>query len=288
LADSEDELILKLLDDKSNVNRYVGTYRGLAGIKFLVDVGGSRIPCDSFSSYLPMINERVWVFFFDGAPFVMGPAVPRPAEGTIVSIGSGLAVVSTAIGNVQARYGSATGLAAGTAVKLVWANGAYILPIVTASVVAPTVPPAPGGEGGQKVAELKATDSGQFNTRWQNNAPRASDNVMGAWAYGGARLPAGSAPISGQIYLPRRSEAGVCRIGRHTSLAATLSGGWVGSLDEAPLSPRNGWVDVPLPILNGIVGVGGGITVTSGNGDNNWAGTQDDGFSGLLRIIYSI
>ncbi|NQX36245.1 hypothetical protein [Herbiconiux sp. VKM Ac-2851] len=282
-------VLLGLINGKSKVNVYVGEYRGLSDDrKLLVDVGGSRVPVETLTPYRPSLNESVWVWFVDERPFMMGPVEPKAATGTVLSVADGLLVLSTDMGELKdVPYGGEEP-AVGVSVRLHWSDGPYALSVPSADVAAPPVPDPPTATGEVKSPEFRAIDSGQFYSRWQNNALRASDNVSGAYFYGTAiadTIPADARNVSGQVYLPLVQEMGECRIGRHAF--ASMPDGWTGSTDEVALSPRGGWVAVPAPILAALIAAPGGITLVSGNGDNRWNGTQLDGLSGCLRITYT-
>jgi len=74
---------------------------------------------------------------------------------------------------------------------------------------------------------------------------------------------------------------GACFIGTHGY--AAKPGGYTGISGQVPLAQRSGWVDLPLSFVTALA-AGGGIAVTSGSGDSQWAGTQRDRLSGALRF----
>lgn len=287
---SQEETILKLLAGKSRTSAYLGYYRGLSGTLAVVDVGdGGRIKVDfKNGQYRPEINEAVWVFFYDGKPFLEGPVEPKPGQGVVVTVGSATALVATDIGDKRVTIPFGATLSSGDTVKLYWSEGGHILSVLTAATPPPT-PPAPG-TGETKLIEFKAIDSAQYYlplNKLQSNYPRASDSISGAFFYGtqiADTIPDTATVLSEEIYLPLLQELGFCYIGLHDQ--ANTTPGMPASHDDTALSPRGGWVPLSAGWGAYLASHYAGITLTSGNGDNRWNGTQADGMAGCVRIKF--
>lgn len=184
MTDLSDE-ILKQLDKKSSITPMVGAFVAASATGYVVDVGGGRIPAQLGSSYLPEVNEPVWVWFIDAKPFVMGPTTPKPDRGTVVSVASGIVTLSTVFGTtVDAKFTDTTP-SAGQTMGILWHGGptAFLLSTSPAGNVAP---PDPGVAAGTHVDEFRAIDTGSFRSGngWWTSQVRAGDTNLGAWFYG--------------------------------------------------------------------------------------------------------
>lgn len=239
------------------------------------------VPCVGF--YPPVPGMTVQMERIVGQWKVTGPAVSLPAVGLISATGTPQATVTIAGKNYQLYYRSGYAPSIGDQVEVNWATGVIQGKITGSSSGTPPDTNPGAAPSPLPTSPVLAANSGQYRSRWQSNDVRASDSVSGAWVYSGrvAAALTGAAVTSVEIYLPLRQQLGVCNVGTHPY--ADLPGGWVGISNATPLNPRGGWVSLPLSFVAALA-AGGGISVSSGNGDNQWAGTQADALSGALRF----
>lgn len=267
-----------------DVDRRTGIFVAMVGNLAQVNTGPTSsitVPCTGF--YPPVPGMAVQLERLAGQWKVTGPAVAQPAIGLITATGTPQAEVTINATPYQLFYRTGYTPSIGDQVEVNWATGVIQGKITgastgTATDLAPTDGPIalPGDP-------VLATNSGQYRSRWQSNDVRASDSVSGAWFYSGRDVAAlaGATVTSIEIYLPLRLQLGVCNVGTHGY--ADMPGGWTGISGAVPLSPRGGWVALPTSFAAALA-AGGGIAVTSGNGDNQWSGTQSDALSGALRF----
>lgn len=267
-----------------DVERRTGYFVRLESNGFaVVNVADSTVtvPCVGFTPPIP--NSVVQLERRNGQMVVLGPAVATPGTGVIKATGSPKCTVTVAGVDYTYGYLSTYTPVVGDQVIVDQVNL-----VILGKITAPNAATAPNTTTASATSPLPgapvlAVTSGQFRSRWQSNDVRASDTVSGAWVYGDrVKNALAGATVTGiQIYLPLRKELGVCNIGTHGS--SSLPAGWTGISGAVPLSPRGGWVSLPTSFA-GALAAGGGIAVVSGNGDNQWAGTQADGLSGALRF----
>lgn len=280
---SATDILNDRLKQVPDVARRTAIFVGMVDNLARVNTGTTTIdiPCVGF--YPPVPGMTVQMERLDGQWKVTGPAVAMPAIGVIAATGAPQATVT--INGTQYPFYYRTGYTPtnGDQVEVNWATGVIQGKVNGSNAGADTgTNPLPATTS-LPTDPVLASNSGQYRSRWQGNDPRASDSVSGAWVYSGrvAAALTGATVTSIEIYLPLRSQVGVCNIGTHGY--ADLPGGWVGIANSTPLNPRGGWVHLPLSFASALA-AGGGISVTSGNGDNQWAGTQADPLSGALRF----
>ena len=138
---SEAGAILGLINGKSRVRFIAGFYRGLDGLRVLVDFDGGEVPCSTATAYRPAMNEPVWVAVVDDVPYMVGPTRPLPADATVVSTDAGIATLTTDIGTLTATYELGATLSAGQGVKLLW--GGDLPHVVGVKSTSPAAPPSP-------------------------------------------------------------------------------------------------------------------------------------------------
>lgn len=297
------DVLLELFAGKSKVSMQIANYRGLSELRCLVEYEGGRVPAHSVTAYRPEINERVWVAVIDGVPYMLGPTIPKPASGEVVSSGSGVVVVSTDVGEITATHNSGETFADGAIVKLAWSEGAHIIGTLSSPVVPEEVPPAPG-QGGRLVdVEFTSIDSGSYQGGfgWRIDDVWSSASNYGAWFYGTKirdTIPPTATIVKAEIYLPRPDRLlGARPFGRHPhatkpggapSISATTTlpdaSGW----RNPPGNPGNGtegWVPIPTSLIDHLKTNVGGLGFDLG-GWNVWAGRQRDGQSGTIRVTY--
>lgn len=277
-----DDIYNRKLRAVPDVARRTAKFVGLSNGFALVNVGDTTItvPCVGFTPPVPGIT--VQMERRNGQWVVLGPAVALNPIGVIKAGGTPYATVTVDGTDYVLGYRSSYTPTIGDSVEINWATGI----IQGAVTVAPSgiADPNPGAAPTPLSFDpVLASDSGQFRTRWQSNDVRASDTVSGAWFYNGriAAALAGATVTSVEIYLPVRKSLGVCNVGTHNS--PTMPGSYTGINGAVSLDTRSGWVSLPLTFITALA-AGGGIAVSSGNGDNQWSGTQADRLSGALRF----
>lgn len=284
----EPEVILELFKNKSKVQLLPGNYRGLDGLRVVVDFDGGRVPAHPTTAYRPEVNEPVWVAVVDGVAFMLGPTVPKPADGTYVSDSGGVATVATDIGDVEATYLSGASFTPGDELKLFWSDGCHILGKKSTSVAAGQVPPPGGSEASRFVKTFTAIDSGSYQSGygWRINDVWSSASNIGAWFYGTKirdTIPDNAVIVSAEIYLPLLKDLGAAPFGRHDQ--ASKPGGAVTITATSTLPGKSGWVSIPTSLIDELKVNTGGLGFGLG-GYNIWAGTQKDGQSGAVRVTY--
>lgn len=247
-----------------------------------------KIPCVGF--YPPIVGDPVQVEWRAGRAAVVGAAVPRNPIGTITGTGSPKATVTVDGVEYLLPYRDGYAPTMSDTVEVNWATGV----IQGALSVAPVVPDAPD----TPVAGLtpfdvtvRAQNSGKWSTTYSNyfggSEVWAGTTTDGLWVYGNSVLDAlGSAATVTriEIFLPLISQTGNCEVGTHAHFSIPGGAPSIGSL--TPLSPRGGWVELPVAFGAYLAAGGRGIGVTDGAGGfTKWRGVGADALSGALRII---
>jgi hypothetical protein len=281
-------------DGKSSITPLVGTFVSFDATGYQVDVGGGRIPAQLGSSYLPIVNENVWVWFVDGQPFIMGPTTPRPGAGTVVSVASGLVTVSTVVGNFIMPYTSTLSPTAGQVLNLVWGGGwaptnGFATSVASTSPTGGVAPPAGGGGGITHVDTFTAIDAGSFQSGngWWTGTVRAGDTNLGAWFYGTKipdTLPASASIGLVQVYVSAQQISGSApNFALHPH--ASKPGGSPSLSSSTPVGIAPGWVTLPSSFGNALRAGGGSFGIGLNHGGNNiLRSLAQDGQSGALRI----
>lgn len=281
--------LLELIDAKSSVRVIAGNYRGLDGLRALVDFDGGRVPAHFATSWRPGLNDAVWVMVVDGVAWVLGPTAPLASDGTVLSVAAGLATINTDIGQIVATYNQGTTLTAGQQVKLLPHGGYHVIGVKSTSPPPPEVPVGPGTGGGRVTQTFTAIDSGSYQSGygWRINDVWSSANNYGAWFYGTKirdTIPDNAAIVSAEIYLPPPSRlTGARPFGRHPY--ASKPGGAPAISAAVTLPGTSGWVAIPTSLIDHVKVNGGGFGFDLG-GYNIWPGTQRDGQSGAVRVTY--
>lgn len=289
---NQHEVLLRLLHEKTVTKVIPGNYRGLDGTRALVDFAGGRVPVNMATAWRPEMNEAVWVLISDGVPYLLGPTVAKPYDGTIVSTSGGFAVVDTDVGQVTATYEYGASLSAGQQVKLMWGNGCHIVAVMSAVPTPPDPvdPPAPAAPTPTRVTRTitaNSSSSYQSGYGWRTNDVWSSAHNQGLWFYGTKirdTIPNTATIISAQIYLPHWKQLlGARPFGRHAY--ASHPGGAPTISATSTLPGTSGWVSIPTTLIDWLKVNTGGVGFDIG-GYNIWPGTQSDGQSGALKITY--
>ncbi|KQQ65087.1 hypothetical protein [Microbacterium sp. Leaf320] len=288
---NETDAIFDMFGDKSNVRMVAGAYRGLDGLRAVVDFDGGRVPAYFGSAWRPVVNDAVWVQIIDGVAWLMGPTAPLASDGTVVSVAGGLATISTDIGNIVATYNTGATLTAGLPVKLLAHGGYHVVGVKASTPVAPT--PDPGGGGGGTVVTQTFTpiDSGSFQSgRWWTGQVVAGDSNQGCWFYDLKMpwtIPASAVGSSLEIYLNPVRISGADPIFT-THAHATKPGGSPGLVGGAPVDVTGaGWYPLPLSFFTALKSGGGSAGVGLNHGGYNiFASIAQDPQCGAIRTTY--
>lgn len=287
MIDTSDQ-ILALLAKKSQVTTLVGKFVSGSTAGCVVDVGGGRISAQFGTSFLPDINESVWVWFIDGNPFMMGPSVPKPGVGTVVSIAAGLVTLTTAFGPFTLPYDSRLTPTAGQVMKLTWQGGGFAIAVLSAVPVDPTAPGAPATGATTHVDTFTAIDAGsRQSSGWWTSKVYASDSNLSAWFYGSKiadTLSASAVPTKIEIYITAdQIQGGSPNFALHPHQTRPAGNPTLTSSTAVAVAP--GWVTLPSGFATALKTGGGsaGIGLNHG-GYNIFKSLAQDGQSGALRI----
>lgn len=290
------DAILTLLQGKSSVRLLTGSFVGfdVAGGRMLVDFDQGRVPAHPVTAWRPEPTSLVWVAVVDGVAYVVGPAVNPPADGTVVSTASGIATISTDIGNIEATYNSGVTLTAGQEVKLLAGNGYHVIGVKSTSPAAKVAEEAPGATVRGHTVEFGARgDSGSYRagSGWWQSQVWASDNNLGAWFYDNTiadTIPAHATGFTVEIYLSVVQKYGSAPNFALHSYATRPGGSPSLSSSTAVSFGGSGWLTLPASFGDALKSGGGsrGIGLNHG-GYNKFASPAADPMSGRLRISYT-
>lgn len=290
MADSDVSVILDLAS-KSPVTVWPATYVSLRDDGWvLCDIANGdatgRVSAQVMTAYRPEVGERVFLLAVSGAFFLVGPATPKPAVGTVTAVNASAVTLDTDVGTVQATYDAGTTLSTSQVVKLLWSDGAHVVGILTAPPSPPEPPPAPVPTVRKHVDVFQAVDAGTFSGgRWWQPQPWASDTTLGAWFYGSKiRDTLQGATVSKiELWSTLTQRYGAApNFGVHPHSSKPATGPAIS--DAVPLSPPNGgWLTLPLSLGQYLSNTVGGIGLAHG-GYNIFRSLADDPMSGALRI----
>jgi hypothetical protein len=246
-----------------------------------------KIPCPGF--YPPRTGMTVQVEWRNGRAAVIGPAVTKNPVGVITGTGSPKAEVTVDGVAYLLPYQDWYTPVVSDVVSVDWLNEVIVGKLST-SPDAPTEPTTPGGGATPFDVNILASASGKWSTSYSNyfggSEVWAGNTTHGVWVYGNAfrdGVGAGASISRIMINLPLISQTGNCNIGLHD--LAGLSG--APAIHSAiPLSPRGGWVDLPVSYAAYLLAGGRGIGVNAGAGGlTKWSGAPSpDSWSGALRV----
>ena len=285
------QTILKLIGDKSRAQFIRGYFRGMDGLRALVDFDEGRVPAHPVTEYRPAINEPVWVEVLDGVAYMHGPTINHSPDATVVSVASGLAVVSTDTEtNIDATYNDGVTLSAGQQVRLQWGGEKpHVIGVKSTSPTLGTPGGGGGSSGGEFTKTFTATQSGSYGSSWWTQQVWSSDNNVGAWFYGSKiadTIPAGAEILSINIYLSVVQIFGSpANFALHNHASRPGGAPVLGSLTA--LAPTSGWRALPESFGNALRrgGTAKGIGFSHG-GYHVFRSVGQDGQSGALRIRY--
>jgi hypothetical protein len=280
--------LLALIAKKSTVVPLVGTFVSATATGCTVDVGGGRIPAQFGTSYLPEVNEAVWVLFIDGTPFMIGPTSAKAGQGTVVSVAAGLATLTTAFGTIAVPYASTLTPTAGQIMKLSWQGGGFGIAVMSNSPAGGVAPPAPSSGAVTHVDTFTAGDAGSHQSSgWWTPKVYASDSNLSAWWYGSKisdTVPAAAVVSKVEVYISAQQIQGASpNFALHADLSKPGGAPTLTSSTAVAVSP--GWVTLPLAFGNALKKDGGSYGVGLNHGGYSiFNSLTTDGQSGALRI----
>lgn len=279
--------VLIRIGEKSTVKVIAGNFRGLDGLRALVDFDGGRVPAHFATSWRPVVNDDVWVMVVDGVAWMIGPTAPPASDGTVASVAGGLATISTDIGEIYATYNQGVTLTAGQQVKLISNDGYHVVGVKSTSPAPPEVPPAGGSVGAETTQTFTPVDSGSFQSYWWTSRVYSSSSNQGCWFYGSKipdTIPANAEILAVQINLSAvQIQGGDPTFVTHGHKTKPSGHPGLGSGTAVDVT-GSGWYDLPLSFGNALRAGGGAFGVgCPGGGYNIFAGGSP---SGDLRIRY--
>ncbi|TIH33673.1 hypothetical protein [Subtercola vilae] len=287
--------ILQLLSKKSLVTVFAGTLVSIDSSGCYVDCGGGRTPARTVGSYLPEINEPVWVFYVDGQPYVFGSAVPKPGQGQVVSVAANLVTLSTSFGNVTVPFMRGITPTVGDMWKLLWQGGGFAVAPMSTSPLPPVAPPAPGGGVSNHVDTFRARgDSGSYSSSyggWNQAQIISADHWQGLWTFGSSvsdTVPASAAISLVELYISVQTVNVTANSNISLHAYQTRPGGApsYGASVSLPLTP--GWLVLPNSFGDSLKSGGGFAGVGLNHGGQTYLSSiTQDGQSGALRITSS-
>lgn len=274
-----------------------------------VDVNGAVLPAVFVGSYAATVGDLVRVLLVDGTATVLGHihTSARPVTGQVVSVGSGIATVSTSIGNIQARYmGSAP--ANLSTVRIDWsATPPWLFPgaVAGATIAGPnrSAGSGPRGSATSGTLSVSATSSGSwrpgFNI-WQSGdvkqgAYGSGQPYNGAWFYGkgafntlkGKTITAVEIRVASRLRIGNFNSSLALQFYRHATNSPGGNPNETGSVASRTIPANSGrrWIDLPVSFGEALRDGGGGISL-SGGSYGGVRGRSADATSGQLRISW--
>lgn len=278
-------------DDQPRLSVRKATFVGVKSGFAQVDMGDSRFVCEFGAGYIPVVGETVRIWSV-GDEHMLLPVGPRPNVGTVATVSSTTASVSTSVGTISMPF-AGTAPTSGDRVGIVWSeDGPWCTSKLSSTPPPPQPVPDPGGGGTVRSATFRAIDAGSTDrgsVRWWTGQPRAGDSTYGAWFYGTQikdSIPAGATLVSMEMWINRVQDSGSApNFTLHTSPTKDGIPPMSGPL---AWDPSNGWNYVPnTGWFAALIGGGTyyGIGLNQG-GNNIFASLAQDSMSGALRISW--
>lgn len=272
------------------VRSHTATFVRMDGNLAVINTGDTQIKLPAPGFYPPRTGMTVQVEWRNGKGAVIGPAVTRNPIGTITGTGSPLATVDVDGESHLLPYEDWYTPTVTDVVSIDWVREVIVGKLST-SPDAPEEPSTPEVGATPFDVNILASQSGKWSTTYSNyfggSEVWAGNTSNGVWVYGGAfRDGVGASASISRLWinLPLISQMGTCLIGLHD----------LGALSGAPsihstitLSPRGGWVELPVSFGTYLLagGRGIGVTVTGPGGLTKWRGAPSpDSWSGALRV----
>lgn len=290
---TDTEQVEQLLGGKSRVGMYSGSFVSYEDRAATVDLEGSdeysRLAgIRSATPYLPVVGEQVWVQFIDGVPWMLGPTVIPPGDGTVFTVSPESVVVETDVGRVTATYTAGAALSSGQNVKLYWQGGPHVIgALATTPPPTPVPPPPPEPVASRHVDVFTATDAGSWSQSygWNQGQVWASDSLLGAWFYGTKIKDTLSAASIERVEMwVTLTQIRGSNPNFATHPHPSKPGGAPALTTVAALPVSSGtWLELPLSVGQFLATNVGGVGVNHG-GYNKFRSLTEDPQSGALRI----
>jgi len=289
---SSDERVAAALAAVPDQQSLVGIFVSQSGAIATINQGDTAVTARVASQYPFLPGDAVRLERRGNELFVLGPSLPRSSIGRVAATGTPLITVEYPSGSgvtAQMPYNSQYAPAVNDVVLIDWESGGAVVCKLTATPGS-TAPAAAVSPAVRRYRQtFTAVDSGSYqNGRWWTNEVWSSDNNIGGWFYGSKlrdTIPDAAVIVSARLYLPARQVYGnPSNLGRHSS--NLRPSGAITVVSTSPLSSRSGWVSIPTSLIDTLKVSAGGIGVDKG-GYTIWRGTQTDGLSGALDIVYN-
>ncbi|QWT24935.1 hypothetical protein KPL76_06150 [Subtercola sp. PAMC28395] len=289
MIDSDTQKLLIEIAKRTKFTSTVARMISATQTQMVVDSGGGPFTASVASDYLPEVNDTVIVWSFDGVHFVVGSAVMKPGQGTVVSVSGNFVTLDTVFGQVTVPFMRGITPAVSDVWMLSWnGGGKAVIPLSTSPV--PGVPP-PVTDGGavQHVDTFTAVDAGSYGYgSWKRGQVISSDHWQGAWFYGSKisdTLPSSAVVTKVELYL---SVAQII-VNANTNIALhgyqSMPGGAPSYGTSVSVPPISGWVTLPNSFGSALQTGGGSAGVgTNTGGWTNFSSLSQDGQSGTIRI----
>lgn len=292
MDDASVAAIQELVASRAKVTVWLGTFVGLndAGTGVFCDIANGdatgRVPAQVMTPYRPEVNEQVQLLAIDGKFYLVGPALPKPGQGTVVSVTSDVATLATDVGNVAATFNAGLTLSASQIVKILWSDGPHVVGVLSTSPTPQTPPPSPTPGAVRHVDVFTAIDAGTFSGgRWWQAQPWASDTTLGAWFYGSKIRDTlrGASVSKVEIWSSLAQRYGSSpNFATHPHASKPTSGPSVSSATPRAVADRQ-WIELPVAFGAFLASNVGGIALAHG-GFNKFRSLAQDAQSGALRI----
>lgn len=274
------------------VESLVGTFVSQSGPVATVDCTGRRVSAKSTTTVPVLPGDAVRLERRGSSLVMTGPTNPRAVKGRVTVAGNPATVEYPSGSGVTETIPVANGLTVSVddIVFIDWGSGGLVVTIIDSPVTPaePEEPPAPAAKRYDQT--FFAVDSGAYQSGfgWRTNDVWSSASNIGAWFYGSSirdTIPDSAVIIEAYIYLPLVTDPynAAPPFGRHG--ADTKPGGSLSFSDTSVLGGKSGWVGIPLGLIDHLKANPGGLGFGLAS-YTIWRGTQGDGQSGAVRVVY--
>jgi hypothetical protein len=287
MVDIPDALLAAVAKGGAGVRVLQASFVGATSTGCQVDIQGNRVPATLATSFLPEVQEVVWLWALDDRFFIVGPAAVKPDRGTVQSTASGLVTLTTSIGTTITCPYAGAAPAAGQVMKLLWQGGPFAF-LMSTSPAAAAPPPPPASTPVTHADTFNSVDAGSYGTRWFTNQVWGSDHNLGAWFYGtkiSDTIPSSAVIQRVQVWVPPGSQisGSAPNFAVHSYLSKPAGAPALSTVAAVGIS--GGYVDLPVSVGTALKNGGGSFGVGLNHGGYNILLSRDqDAASGQLVI----
>lgn len=290
MCPSSDEDVQRELARIPERQALVGRFVSQSGSVAIVNQGDSQLQVKSATPAL-VPGDAVRLERRNGDLVMIGPVAARSTTGRVTATGT-LTTVEYPNGSgitADLRRNSAYTPAVNDLVLIDWSSGGVIVGKIDANPAPkPVLPPAPAAAAAYDVT-FTALDSASYQSGygWRTNDVWSSASNQGCWFYGSKirdTIPDNASIQSASIYLPLQEQLGAAPFGVHGYESRPAGAPTISS--TSTLASKSGWVGFPTALIDYLKANPGGFGYDFG-GKNIWRGTQKDGQSGAVRVIYT-